>query len=107
MNYILAVKLGIRTRAWHHIHDAVHVHNIYMPGSLALTNQCLSQFLWCGDNRRIILPTANVVERKTDGYNSKSKHTIVYPNIPSALRPVEHDDSLPTPKPPQQWTLHE
>jgi len=22
----LAVKLGIRTRAWHHIHDAVHVH---------------------------------------------------------------------------------
>jgi hypothetical protein len=28
-------------------------------------------------------------------------------NIPSAPRPVEHDDSLPVPKPPQQWTLHE
>ena len=41
------------------------------------------------------------------GHISKSKHTIVYPNIPSALRPVEHDDSLPIPKPPQQLTLHE
>jgi len=44
---------------------------------------------------------------KTDGHNSKSKHTIVYPNIPSALRPVEHGDSLPNSKPPQQWTLQE
>jgi hypothetical protein len=30
-----------------------------------------------------------------------------YPNISSALRPVKHDDSLPVPEPPQQWTLHE
>jgi hypothetical protein len=40
-------------------------------------------------------------------HNSKSKHAIVYPNIPSAPRLVEHDDSLPNPKPPQQWTVHE
>ena len=32
---------------------------------------------------------------------------LIYPNIPSALRPAEHDDSLPNSKPPQQWTLHE
>jgi hypothetical protein len=32
---------------------------------------------------------------------------IVYPSIPSALRPVEHDDSLQIPNPPQQRTLHE
>jgi hypothetical protein len=44
---------------------------------------------------------------KTDGHKSKSKHTIVYPTVPSALRPVEHDDSLLIPKPPQQQTLHE
>jgi hypothetical protein len=44
---------------------------------------------------------------KIDGHNSKSKHTTVYPNNPSALRPVEHGDSLPNPKPPQQLTLHE
>jgi hypothetical protein len=41
------------------------------------------------------------------GHNSKSKHTIIYANIPSTLRPVKHEDSLPVPKPPQQWTLHE
>jgi hypothetical protein len=34
---------------------------------------------------------------KIVGHNSKSKHTIVYPDIPSALRPVEHDDSLQFP----------
>ena len=43
---------------------------------------------------------------KIVSHNLKSKHTIVYPNIPSALRPVEHDYSLSIPKPPQQWTLH-
>jgi hypothetical protein len=44
---------------------------------------------------------------KIAGHNSKSKHTIIYPNIPSALRPVEHDDSLPNLKPPLQRALHE
>jgi hypothetical protein len=38
---------------------------------------------------------------------SKSKRNIIYPNIPSPLRPVERDDSLPYPKQPQQWALHE
>jgi len=40
-------------------------------------------------------------------HNSTSKHTTAYPNIPSALIPFEHDDSLPNPKPSQQWTQHE
>jgi hypothetical protein len=44
---------------------------------------------------------------KIGGHNSKSKHTIPYPSISSALRPLKHDNSLPFPKPPQQWTLHE
>jgi hypothetical protein len=44
---------------------------------------------------------------KIAGHTSKSKHTIVYPSIPSALRPVKHYDSLPVIKPPQQWALHE
>jgi len=30
----------------------------------------------------------------------KTKQAIVYPNIPSALRPVDHDDSVQVPKPP-------
>ena len=41
---------------------------------------------------------------KVDGHNSKYKHIIVYPSIPSALRHVEHD-SLPITKPLQQGNL--
>jgi hypothetical protein len=44
---------------------------------------------------------------KIDGHNSKATHNVGYSNIPSALRPVEHDDSLSIPKPPQQLTVHE
>jgi hypothetical protein len=44
---------------------------------------------------------------KIDGHNLKSTRTIVYSNIPSALRPSQHDDSLPVTKPRKQWTLHE
>jgi hypothetical protein len=44
---------------------------------------------------------------KIDGHYSKCKHTTTYPKILSALRPVKHDDSLPIPKPPQRWILHE
>jgi len=44
---------------------------------------------------------------KIDDHISKSKHTIVSHIIPSDLLPVEHDDSLPVPKPRQHWILHE
>ena len=36
-----------------------------------------------------------------------TEHNIVFPNIPSALRPLTHDDCPPILKPPQQWILHE
>ncbi|GBN10990.1 hypothetical protein AVEN_13653-1 [Araneus ventricosus] len=40
------------------------------------------------------------------GFNRKSKHTIQYPNIPSVIRPVLHNESLPIPvPPPQTYTL--
>lgn len=35
----------------------------------------------------------------TKGYNNKNKKEISYPNLPSALRPVPHDDSIPIPVP--------
>jgi len=44
---------------------------------------------------------------KIDGHNPKSKHNRVYPNIPLALRPVKHGNSLQISKPPQQRALHE
>jgi len=34
---------------------------------------------------------------QTAGYSSKNKNRIVYPNLPSAIRPVPHSDSLPVP----------
>ncbi|KAK4872960.1 hypothetical protein RN001_014989 [Aquatica leii] len=41
----------------------------------------------------------------TVGFSSKGKHTIQYPNIPSALKPVPHNDTLPIPEPPNTYTL--
>lgn len=41
------------------------------------------------------------------GITSKSKHTVKYPNIPSALKPVPHSTELPVPEPPQNMTSSE
>lgn len=35
------------------------------------------------------------------GFTGKSKHKIDYPDIPSAMRPVPHDVSMPVPVPPE------
>jgi hypothetical protein len=42
---------------------------------------------------------------KITGFSRFSNHKIEYPNVPSALRPVPHDYSLPVPKPPETYTL--
>jgi hypothetical protein len=42
---------------------------------------------------------------KITGFSRFSVHKIEYPNIPSALRPVPHGDSMPVPKPPESFTL--
>jgi hypothetical protein len=34
------------------------------------------------------------------GITSKSKYIVKYPNVPSAMRPVPHNEALPIPKPP-------
>ena len=39
------------------------------------------------------------------GVTAKSKHTVQYPNLPSAMRPVPHSAELPVPKPPTNMTL--
>lgn len=39
---------------------------------------------------------------KVRGINKKNKKTIVYPDIPSAMRPVKHSDDLPISKPPMR-----
>ena len=35
------------------------------------------------------------------GFNSKNKHNIQYPNLPSAIRPVPHGPGIPIPLPPR------
>ncbi|UYV75878.1 hypothetical protein LAZ67_13001645 [Cordylochernes scorpioides] len=35
------------------------------------------------------------------GITSKSRHTVEYPDLPSAMRPVPHSDILPVPQPPE------
>ncbi|GBN86971.1 hypothetical protein AVEN_75335-1 [Araneus ventricosus] len=39
------------------------------------------------------------------GITSHSRHTVVYPNLPSAIRPVPRSLELPIPKPPETWSL--
>lgn len=41
------------------------------------------------------------------GYSKKNKKAITYPNLPSAIRPVPHDDTLPVPAPPDKRTLED
>ena len=36
---------------------------------------------------------------KVLGFSKKSKHKIVYPSLPSAIRPVPHSEDLPVPVP--------
>ena len=44
---------------------------------------------------------------KIKGITSKSKHTVVYPNLQSAMRPVPNCEELPIPKAPEHVTLDE
>src|SRR5678815_615213 len=39
------------------------------------------------------------------GFSSKSKHCIQYPNLHTAMRPVPHSDDLPVPTPPDEFTV--
>jgi len=39
------------------------------------------------------------------GVTPKSKHTVKYPNLPSAIRSISHNAELPVPKPPTNMML--
>lgn len=44
---------------------------------------------------------------KIKGISTKSKHTVQYPNLPSAIRPVSHCVDLPVPQPPENVTIED
>jgi hypothetical protein len=41
----------------------------------------------------------------SEDITKKNKWTIVYPNIPSALRPVPHGEGISVPEPPKEFTI--
>jgi len=41
----------------------------------------------------------------SEGITKKRKWTIVYPNIPSALRAVPHGEGISVPEPPKEFTI--
>ena len=41
-----------------------------------------------------------------NGMSMRKKSTLVYPNIPSAIRPVPHGDGLPVPEPPDNFAIY-
>jgi hypothetical protein len=46
-----------------------------------------------------------MVRPVSEGIVKKKKWTIVYPNIPSALRPVPYGERISVPKPPQEFAI--
>jgi hypothetical protein len=55
-------------------------------------------------------PTDNVSDcyffpTSITGETAKSKHTVKYPNLPLAMRPIPHSAELPVPKPPTNMTM--
>ena len=94
-------KDGDQTRAGHHIHVAGNVHDVYVTGSKALISQFLFAVWMVWRKQKNHLTVWYFCLTKIGSHNSKSKYTIVYPNIPSDLRSVEPDNSLPVPKSPQ------
>jgi len=47
-----------------------------------------------------------MVHRIQNGMSMKKKSTLVYPNIPSTIRPVLHGDELPVPEPPDNFAMY-
>jgi hypothetical protein len=92
MNYILAVKLGIRARAGHHNHVTLDVRDGWLIGTYQSMPFAVPM-VW--REQKDHLTDCYFRLTTIDGHNSKAKHTTVYSSIPSALRPVEHDESLP------------
>src|SRR5678815_2305268 len=41
------------------------------------------------------------------GINKKNKHTVVYPDVPSAIKPQPHGPGVPVPSPPENTELQD
>jgi hypothetical protein len=95
-----AVKLGNRTKRGPCIRYDRFVWKIFKCGLKARRNLFVSACPWFGEPQHhgddCYFCTCNI-----QGYNLKNKKEIVYPNLPSAMRPLPHGPDIPMPQPPQ------
>ena len=45
----------------------------------------------------------NFCNANVSGFTKKTKSNVIYPNVPSAIRPVPHSETLPIPVPPKSF----
>jgi hypothetical protein len=94
-------KVGDQEKSWAP-HSCCRRRSRYLGGWLICTHHSMHfavPLVWISHKDH--LTDCYLYLTKIDGHNSKSTHTTVYPTIPSALRAVENDGSLPILKPPQ------
>jgi hypothetical protein len=68
-------------------------------GSKISVYQCLLEYQWFHENQKIILTIAIFVWFCICGYNNKNKSKLIYPNLPSAIRPILQSPELLVPVP--------
>ena len=106
MNYTLAVKWGIKIRTGPLIYAVWPVWNVWQIGLRVLGTWTLLH-PWCGVNHKIIHRTVIFCITQIKGISSKPKHTVKYPNLPSAMRSVPHREDLPITHLPTHLTLED
>ena len=104
-SFISAVRLAIRVKVWAPKICCGSCSRT-LTGWLKGTHRSMPfavQMVWlepCSHLDHCYLCMTNIT-----GLSVQSKHKTEYPDIPPALRPVSHDDSVPVPKPPEEYTL--
>jgi hypothetical protein len=101
MNYILDAKSVTRTKSGLLVFVVERVLWISGPGVVENDMLCHFLFPWSGGNRKTVSPTALT---DVSGHTTKSKRSIEYSNLSSALRPVLE---LPVPERPESWSLED
>lgn len=103
MNYILDVNWVFRTSPGPLTVVAIHVLPGWLNGSRHMTFAIPMVWREPKDHST----DCYFCLTKISGITAKTRHTVKYPNIPSAIRPVPHSPQLPIPVPPKTWELDE
>lgn len=97
-------NVGDQVKNWHHTLVAVRVLLIREIGWMNHGQRCHFLFQWLSRAKRSRYWLLFLSD-KCVWVLCKSKKAIQYPTLPSAMRPVQHNDCLPVPRSPTVWTL--